>query len=234
MLPQRHVGGGLRQLLAVRTNGVRQRVFVVCRSPDMAGPATVASALAEEYAWHGARTLLVDGVLMAPSLADRYGVNGANGGAGLSDGTASTVDWLQRPHDPHLVVRIGLSDDRSLDMVPQFRPTRPAPGMADELFSGLDAVLERWSAYDVVVIDAPPLEVVDDALHLAARATGVLVEAHGAPDWAAAPELVAVLGVERGFALGALRLSDALASRWARIASGPDADAPAAPRAARR
>ena len=156
-------------------------MFVVCRSPDMAGPATVASALAEEYAWHGARTLLVDGVLMAPSLADRYGVNGANGGAGLSDGTASTVDWLQRPHDPHLVVRIGLSDDRSLDMVPQFRPTRPAPGMADELFSGLDAVLERWSAYDVVVIDAPPLEVVDDALHLAARATGVLVEAHGAP-----------------------------------------------------
>lgn len=66
------------------------------------------------------------------------------------------------------------------------------------------------------------------------RQFGEAVEAHGAPDWAAAPELVAVLGVERGFALGALRLSDALASRWARIASGPDADAPAAPRAARR
>lgn len=74
----------------------------------------------------------------------------------------------------------------------------------------------------------PDLQRYHDAL---LRQFGEAVEAHGTPDWAAAPELVATLGVDRGFAVGALRLPDALASQWTRIAGAAPADARGAARA---
>lgn len=167
---------GLRQYLLARTRGSRRRVFVVCRAPNAPGPGVVATALAEELAWHGARTLLVDGVLAAPSLAQRYRVT--NGLEGEANGLpATTLDWLQRPDDPHRVVRVAMAEDRTFDLVPQLEPARPAPGMAPALYAGLAEALRRWSGYDAIVVDAPSLDGGDDGRLLAAFATGVVTEA---------------------------------------------------------
>jgi hypothetical protein len=67
--------------------------------------------------------------------------------------------------------------------VPQFRATRPAPGTAEALFGGFAGALERWSDYEVIVVDTAPLTVVEDTRLLARFATGVvLVVPRGAHD----------------------------------------------------
>jgi Mrp family chromosome partitioning ATPase len=165
----------LRVRVLTLTAQARPRVLLVSGALEPAGAVDVASLLAEELAYNGARTLLVDGVIYAPSLAARYGVAEPIDAGGGDPRAATTLEWMQHPGGAHHLVNIDVSDGRSLDLVPQFRPARPAPGTAQALFAGFGEALERWAAYDAIVVHAPPLEAVEDGRLLAHFATGVVL-----------------------------------------------------------
>jgi len=165
----------LRVRMLALTAQTRPRVVMVSGALEPAGAVDVASLLAEELAYNGARTLLVDGVIYAPTLASRYGVPEPTDAAGGDPRAATTLEWLQHPAGAHHLVTIDVSDGRSLDLVPQFRPARPAPGTAPALFAGFGEALDRWAAYDAIVVHAPPLEAVEDGRLLARFATGVVL-----------------------------------------------------------
>ncbi|MFN2322326.1 MAG: tyrosine-protein kinase family protein [Trueperaceae bacterium] len=147
-------------------------VLVVSVAPGE-GKTTVACHLAEALARSGHRTLLVDASLWSPALAARYDLVEAPTAA--ASRIASTLDWMQRPQGSHQVVGVDLGDERRLDLVPQFRATRPAPGTAAALFGAFGDALGRWRGYDVVVVDTAALDAVDDTTHLAPFATTAVV-----------------------------------------------------------
>jgi Mrp family chromosome partitioning ATPase len=167
--------GSLREPLA----GARTAVVLVTSLHDGEGKTTVATQLAEALARAGARTLLVDGSLWAPALAERYGVV-VGGDEEVVAGSevpriASTLDWMQRPEGRHHVVGVELGQGHRLDLVPQFRATRPAPGTAETLFEAFGDALGRWRGYEVVVVDAAALATVADTRYLLPFATGVVL-----------------------------------------------------------
>ena len=133
----------------------------------------MACHLAEALARSGRRTLLVDASLWSPALAARYALVEEPHAA--ASRIASTLDWMQRPLAHHKVVGVDLGDDRQLDLVPQFRATRPAPGTAAALFGAFGDALGRWRGYDAIVVDTAALDAVEDTTFLAPFATAAVV-----------------------------------------------------------
>ncbi len=148
-------------------------VVLVASVASGEGKTTVACHLAEALTRAGRRTLLVDASLWSPALAARYDLVEAPNA--VSTRIASTLDWMQRPLGKHQVVGVDLGDERRMDLVPQFRATRPAPGTAAALFGAFGDALGRWRGYDVVVVDTAALDAVDDTIHLAPFATAAVV-----------------------------------------------------------
>lgn len=161
--------------LLASTTSAAQMVLLVTSPFDREGKSFVACHLAEELARQGLRTLLVDGNLVAPVLAERYGVF-----AGLapgSSGTAlgSTLDWLQEPAGPHHLVRLTLDAQVTLDLAPLFGVIRAAPGTDANLFGGIEHALRRWKGYGAVVIDSASLLDGDDTRFLVPYATATVL-----------------------------------------------------------
>ncbi|MGB4779389.1 polysaccharide biosynthesis tyrosine autokinase [Microbacterium sp.] len=142
-------------------------VFVITSAAPAEGKSTTAANTALAIAETGARVALVDADLRKPRLAANFAVEG---GAGLSDvlvGRARLSDVVQQ---------WGLA---KLFLLPA-GPIPPNP--AELLGSAAMArtLAELRAAFDVVVIDAPPLLAVTDAALVARQATGaILVVASG-------------------------------------------------------
>jgi Mrp family chromosome partitioning ATPase len=170
--PLRGAAARLRSAVLSRTVGTHPRVVLVTGAVARAGTTTVACGLAEELASQGRGTLLVDGNLWGPAVAARYGLTER-----VPDGTSitSTLEWLQNAEGAHRVATVEFGEATVLDVVPQFRATRPAPGTAEALFEGLGRALERWSEYEVVVVDTAAVTAVEDTRLLIRFATGVLL-----------------------------------------------------------
>jgi Mrp family chromosome partitioning ATPase len=178
--PLRGAAARLRSAVLSRTVGAQPRVVLVTGVTGRAGTTTVACCLADELARQGRRTLLVDGDLWGPGVARRYELPER-----FADATSatSTLEWLQGAQGRHRVVSVPVDGDASLDVVPQYRATRPAPGTAAALFEGFGAAVERWSDYEVVVVDTAAVTAVEDTRLLARFATAVvLVVPRGARD----------------------------------------------------
>ena len=157
----------------VEHGGSAPVVVLVVSLASGEGKTTVACHLAEALARSGRSTLLVDGSLWSPVLAARY--DAVEAPPGDAPRVASTLDWMQRPRGKHQVVGVELGAGRRLDLVPQFRATRPAPGTAPSLFGAFGDALARWRGYDFVVVDTAALDAVDDTTYLAAFATQLVV-----------------------------------------------------------
>jgi Mrp family chromosome partitioning ATPase len=159
----------------VALDGPAPVVVLVVSVASGEGKTTVACHLAEALTRSGRRTLLVDASLWSPALAGRYAlVEAPNGGEAR---IASTLDWMQRPLGKHKVVGVDLGDGLRLDLVPQFRATRPAPGTAPALYGAFGDALGRWRGYDAIVVDTAALDAVDDTHYLAPFATAAVVVA---------------------------------------------------------
>jgi capsular exopolysaccharide synthesis family protein len=130
-------------------------------SPQAAeGKTTVAALLAESLGRLGFRVLLIDADLRRPGVGRLASVSGADG--------LSSV--LRSGGDLNGAVRPGWADGLWL------LPTHPDPEAGDLLPRRFgEVVAEARRAFDVVVIDAPPLLGTDDARTLARIARGILL-----------------------------------------------------------
>jgi polysaccharide biosynthesis transport protein len=128
------------------------------------GKSTAALHLAMAHAQRQERTLLIDADLRRSSLCGRLGLHPENGlAAALHNG----LRWRD-----HLVKLVELPD---LDILPAGRDPGTSP---DLLGARLPRILrEAASAYDLIVIDAPPVLGFSEPLEMAAAADGVVLVA---------------------------------------------------------
>ncbi|UJP08924.1 CpsD/CapB family tyrosine-protein kinase [Microbacterium sp. KUDC0406] len=137
-------------------------VFVVTSAGPGEGKSTTAANLAISIAETGRRVVLIDADLRLPRVAGLFGVEG---GIGLSDvlvGRFRLNDVLQR------------WQRGTLFLLPS--GTIP-PNPAELLGSGaMDTLLKDLAAaFDVIIIDSPPVLLVTDAAVVSRFATGAIV-----------------------------------------------------------
>lgn len=153
---------------ALRTNlqflnvGAKKRVFVVSSSRPSEGKSTTSLNLAATLAQTGASVVVVEGDLRMPTFAKYLDIEG---GAGLTDvliGRAELVDVIQRwGRDPYYVLPAGRI------------PPNPSELLGT---TEMEEVLETLrNQFDYVIIDAPPVLAVTDAVVLERLATGLLM-----------------------------------------------------------
>ncbi|WP_372468620.1 polysaccharide biosynthesis tyrosine autokinase [Microbacterium maritypicum] len=139
-----------------------QGVFVVTSSGPGEGKSTTAANLALAFADAGQRVALLDGDLRLPRVAEYFGIEG---GIGLSDVLAGRVQLND------VIQRWGRS---ALFVLPAGTvPPNPAELLGS---SAMESLIETLTeAFDVVIIDAPPLLLVTDAAVIARVTTGALL-----------------------------------------------------------
>jgi tyrosine-protein kinase Etk/Wzc len=131
------------------------------------GKSTSASNLVTTLAQQGIRCLLVDADMRRGSLHDMLKMSRE---PGLSNVLLGAAKLEAATH------RIRVSEDVGFDFLPAGTfPPNPAELLGSERMRGLLVALEE--KYDVVVIDAPPLNLVTDAAVLGTNVDGVIVVA---------------------------------------------------------
>lgn len=155
--------------------------FVLTSSAPAEGKSTTAANLALTLAETGLRVALVDADLRKPRLADNFNIEG---GVGLSDVLAGRIP-LSGAMQPWGRSKLFLLPAGTL-------PPNPAELLGSRRM--WQALEEMRRAFDVIIIDAPPLLAVTDAAVLARLTTGaVLVAASGStrkPQLAAAAKAI--------------------------------------------
>lgn len=156
--PYRALRTNLRYMMV---DGSLNRV-VITSATSGDGKSTIAANLAIVMADAGARTLLIDGDLRKPNVAQLFGIEG---GVGLSDlliGSVTQEEVIQQwgPRDVYLL--------------PAGRiPPNPSELLSSEAMKQL--LTEVFAAYDYVIIDAPPALSVTDPAILSRLTAGALV-----------------------------------------------------------
>ena len=156
---------GLSRTEATTEDGGKAHVILVCSALQAEGKTTTAIALARTYALSGTRTLLIDADLRRPAVAPRLGISEPAGlidylAPGVRDKTihiTTSVDALT----PLVVMGAGQRSNMPTDQLlnsPSFR------AMMDVLSQ----------AFDIVIIDSPPLLPVVDTRYLARHADAVV------------------------------------------------------------
>jgi len=149
------------------------RTVVIASPAPGDGKTTVARHLAEAAARLGSRVLLLEADLRRPTLAQQLDIES---GPGLADvligaipiGEATQSIDLQTPPSEG-------TSGHTLDVLAADAVLPPNPGELLES-RAMDAVLEQAkSAYDLVVIDTPPLTAVSDAFSLLTKVDGVVI-----------------------------------------------------------
>lgn len=126
------------------------------------GKSTNAANLAVVFAQEGKRVLLVDADMRKPSLHLFFATDCMNG---LSTILTNGLQWAEVVQDTPVV---GLSMLASGAV-----PTNPSELLSSKGMAVLLSELKQ--AFDVVIVDAPPILAVTDALILARRCDGVLL-----------------------------------------------------------
>jgi receptor protein-tyrosine kinase len=138
------------------------RVLVVTSPNEAEGKTSLAINLAVVSAQAGQRVIVVDGDLRRPMVAQTLlGTSQAPGVVDLLRGSSALGDVIRR-------------HDSGVDVVPAGRPPAdPSALAASPELAGLIAGLAQ--RYDLVIVDAPPVLPVADALHLASVSAGVVL-----------------------------------------------------------
>ncbi|HEU4423556.1 MAG TPA: polysaccharide biosynthesis tyrosine autokinase [Pilimelia sp.] len=158
----------LRAALPARISAARTAAepcsLVLTSSVRREGTTAIACGLAVAMAETGARVVLVDANLREPGVAANFAMNTTRGLTDVLTGTATLAD----------VQRIWGSD--RLHIIASGPPVvSPGELVASPAMAEAIRTLER--AFDIVLIDAPPLLPVADAVVLGALASGVLIVA---------------------------------------------------------
>lgn len=131
------------------------------------GKSTLAAHLAIAHADHGKRTLLVDGDLRRPSLHAKFGLSPNEG---LADVLSGEIPWQGAV--------IPIEGKANLSLLPAGLGSHRA---ADLIGTRLSALLDEFDkAYDMVILDSPPLLGFAECLQMASAADGVLIVSQAA------------------------------------------------------
>jgi succinoglycan biosynthesis transport protein ExoP len=149
------------------------RTLVIASPAPDDGKSTVARHLADAAARSGSRVLLLEVDLRHPTLAQQLDIQAGPGLAGALIGAVAMDDAVQ---SVSLEASSGEgARGRTLDVLVAGGVLPPNPGELLES-RAMDSLLE-WakSAYDLVVIDTPPLTAVSDAFPLLTKVDGVVI-----------------------------------------------------------
>jgi capsular exopolysaccharide synthesis family protein len=143
---------------------------VVTSATNSEGKTTSAWGLAAAAAATGSRVLLLEADMRRPTLAERYGLEGEEGLIDVLEGQLELDEAVQEVEvasgrDLHVVVA-GPSSVNPADLAQSARVP--------------DVMRAATEAYELVVIDTPPLSVVSDAIPFAKLADGVIVVSQNA------------------------------------------------------
>lgn len=149
------------------------RTLLVASAAPGDGKTTIARHLGAAAATMGSRVLLMEVDLRRPTLAQRLEIPS---GPGLSDVLIGSLPLEEAVRSIALDVRPGEgSDGRRLDVLVSGAVLPPNPGELIESHA-MEAVLERAkAAYDLIVIDTPPLTAVSDAFPLLLKVDGIII-----------------------------------------------------------
>jgi tyrosine-protein kinase Etk/Wzc len=180
--PQSPVAEAFRSL---RTNiefsriGKAGRTFLFTSASPCEGKSTTVANLGVAMAQMGKKTLVWDCDLRSPAMSRIFGVPRQPGFTHVALGMARLDDVLHRFSE----VFIGRTDMRSMltsaglenlhILTAGALPPNPSELLASALFS--DFVVEVASRFDVILIDAPPILPVTDAVVLSTRVDGVVL-----------------------------------------------------------
>jgi Mrp family chromosome partitioning ATPase/capsular polysaccharide biosynthesis protein len=160
------------------------RVILVASAVEQEGKSTTAANLALAEARSGRRVALVDLDLRQPCIARLFGVRQAHGVTDVALGNVELEDALH-PIDlaTGAVGRNGRAvrsrenghrDSGLLDVITAGR-LPPDPGEFVGTRQLVEILARLRAAYDLVIVDTPPLLRVGDAMTLSAHADGILV-----------------------------------------------------------
>jgi succinoglycan biosynthesis transport protein ExoP len=141
----------------------RPRQVVLVTSPaTMEGATTVASSLAISLARAGRRTLLVDGDLRSPDLHKLFGLPLEDGLSGVLRSEVDLADAIRPTHNEGLhLLTAGVCD---MDAIHALATDQP------------QAIFEKLrDQFDFIVIDAPPVLGISDALNLGQYVDGAVL-----------------------------------------------------------
>jgi polysaccharide biosynthesis transport protein len=149
------------------------RTIVIASPASGDGKTTIARHLAEAATRLGSRVLLLEVDLRQPTLAQQLGIKA---GPGLADVLIGALTMDEATQSVALEAPRGQGvSGRRLDVLVAGAVLPPNPGELLES-NAMDTVL-AWakSAYDLVVIDTPPLTAVSDAFPLLTKVDGVII-----------------------------------------------------------
>lgn len=150
----------LRTALAFSNSAQGGKVVVLTSSQPLEGKTTTACNIALALALGGERVLLIDADLRRPSVARTLGLEEGRGLSHLLTGQAAPRDVIRRMDTPNLWVM-------SAGQV----PPNPSELLASPRMKALLDANHGW--FDWVIVDAPPILAVTDAVILAPLASGV-------------------------------------------------------------
>jgi tyrosine-protein kinase len=158
------------------------RSLMVTSALEEEGKSTTVANLAIAYARTGKRVALVDLDLRRPSLARFFELNGHVGLTDVALGHAELDDALATipvvaPHDDS-VERPSFNGNVGIEGMLQVLPTGPLPPDAGEFMESriVSAILrELEKRADIVLIDAPPMLHVGDAMALTAKVDAIVL-----------------------------------------------------------
>jgi succinoglycan biosynthesis transport protein ExoP len=160
----------LQAQLRYATDHDRLEAVVVTSATNSEGKTTTAWGLAAAAAATGSKVLLLEADMRRPTIAERYGLEGEEGLIDVLEGQLELEQAVQE---------VEVASGRNLHVVVAGPSSvNPADLAQSPRVEGL--MRAATQAYELVVIDTPPLSVVSDAIPFAKLADGVIVVSQSA------------------------------------------------------
>ncbi|HAS81676.1 MAG TPA: hypothetical protein DCS43_03100 [Verrucomicrobia bacterium] len=169
----------LQTNLRIAVNHAPQKVIMVTSASPGEGKTSTLVNVAITFAQAGMRTLLVEADMRRPQIHRTFGLQRERGLAEILQGE---IVWQEAVKD-HADVALGSRKMAELATTPGMdnlsiitsgnRTTQPAELLAQPMF---DILLKEWdAAYDVVLIDSPPVIPVPDSIIMAEKIRRVVL-----------------------------------------------------------
>jgi len=159
-----HVTESFRSLyssLQIIDEGRDAKKILITSTVPGEGKSTISSNLAQSFAAHGSKTLLIDCDLRLPNVARILKIEGQKGLLDYFKDDASIDDLIVQRYE------------HNLDILPVYGESRnPIQILNSKKFEEMLKLLSE--RYDKIILDSPPVGAVSDALNLLSLADGVL------------------------------------------------------------